>query len=190
MTDQFNIVVEQDCSTVVARYEAKPVSPDAYQSEAQLEQRLIDQLVGLGYEYAREVTDEPSLIRNLRCQLEALNDYHFSDLEWNRFFSSDIAGENLRIEDKTQIIQRDYVRLLICDNGENRNIRLIDKRNIHNNRLQVINQYVPADGTAQNRYDVTILVNGLPLVHVELKRRGVSIREAFNQISRYQRESF
>lgn len=190
MTDQFNIVVEQDRSTVVARYEAKPVSPDAYQSEAQLEQRLIDQLVGLGYEYAREVTDEPSLIRNLRCQLEALNDYHFSDLEWNRFFSSDIAGENLRIEDKTQIIQRDYVRLLICDNGENRNIRLIDKRNIHNNRLQVINQYVPADGTALNRYDVTILVNGLPLVHVELKRRGVSIREAFNQISRYQRESF
>lgn len=190
MTDQFNIVVEQDRSTVVARYEAAPQAPDAYQSEAMLEQSLIDQLISLGYGYARDVVDESSLIRNLRCQLEALNDYHFSDLEWNRFLSSDIAGENLRIEDKTQIIQRDYVRLLICDNGENRNIRLLDKRNIHNNRLQVIHQYTPTDGTAKNRYDVTILVNGLPLVHIELKRRGVSIREAFNQISRYQRESF
>lgn len=190
MTDQFNIVVEQDRSTVVARYEAIPVPPDAYQSEAQLEDKLITQLQGLGYEYARDIVDEPSLIRNLRTQLEALNDYHFTEGEWNRFFTGDIAGENLRIEDKTQMIQRDYVRLLICDNGENRNIRLIDKRNIHNNRLQVINQYVPEGGNAKNRYDVTILVNGLPLVHVELKRRGVSIREAFNQINRYQRESF
>ena len=190
MTDRYNIVLEQEQSTVVAKYEATVLSPDAYQSEAKLEASFIRQLTEQGYEYLPKLTGEADLIANLRKQLELLNDYRFTDHEWTNFFSSEIARENMTIDEKTQIIQRDYVLLLTCDNGENRNIRLLDKRNIHNNRLQVINQYVPEGGTAKNRYDVTILVNGLPLVHVELKARGVDIKQAFNQIARYQRESF
>lgn len=190
MTDRYNIVLEQEQSTVVAKYEATVLSPDAYQSEAKLEASFIRQLTEQGYEYLPKLTCEADLIANLRKQLELLNDYRFTDHEWETFFSSEIARENMTIDEKTQIIQRDYVLLLTCDNGENRNIRLLDKRNIHNNRLQVINQYVPEGGTAKNRYDVTILVNGLPLVHVELKARGVDIKQAFNQIARYQRESF
>ncbi len=190
MTDRYNIVLEQEQSTVVAKYEATVLSPDAYQSEAKLEASFIRQLTEQGYEYLPKLTGEADLIANLRQQLELLNDYRFTDHEWETFFSSEIARENMTIDEKTQIIQRDYVLLLTCDNGENRNIRLLDKRNIHNNRLQVINQYVPEGGTAKNRYDVTILVNGLPLVHVELKRRGVELKQAFNQIERYLRESF
>lgn len=190
MTDRYNIVLEQEQSTVVAKYEAAVVSPDAYQSEAKLEAAFIRQLTEQGYEYLPKLTGEQDLVLNLRKQLELLNDYRFTDHEWETFFTSEIARENMTIDEKTQIIQRDYVLLLTCDNGENRNIRLLDKRNIHNNRLQVINQYVPEGGTAKNRYDVTILVNGLPLVHVELKRRGVELKQAFNQIERYLRESF
>ena len=190
MTDRYNIVLEQEQSTVVAKYDAAVASPDAYQSEAKLEEAFIRQLVEQGYEYLPKLTGEQDLIANLRNQLEILNDYRFTDHEWDSFFTSEIARENMSIDEKTQIIQRDYVLLLTCDNGENRNIRLLDKRNIHNNRLQVINQYVPEGGTAKNRYDVTILVNGLPLVHVELKRRGVELKQAFNQIERYLRESF
>lgn len=190
MTDRYNIVLEQEQSTVVAKYESTVLSPDAYQSEAKLEEKFIQQLIGQGYEYLPKLTGEGDLIANLRKQLELLNDYRFTDHEWTNFFSSEIARENMTIDEKTQIIQRDYILLLTCDNGENRNIRLLDKRNIHNNRLQVINQYVPEGGTAKNRYDVTILVNGLPLVHVELKARGQDIKQAFNQIARYQRESF
>ncbi len=190
MTDRYNIVLEQEQSTVVAKYENTVVSPDAYQSEAKLEASFIHQLTEQGYMYMPKLTGEADLIANLRQQLELLNDYRFTDHEWSHFFTSEIARENMTIDEKTQIIQRDYILLLTCDNGENRNIRLLDKRNIHNNRLQVINQYVPEGGTAKNRYDVTILVNGLPLVHVELKRRGQDIKQAFNQIARYQRESF
>ena len=190
MTDRYNIVLEQEQSTVVAKYEAAVVSPDAYQSEAKLEAAFIRQLTEQGYEYLPKLTGEQDLVLNLRKQLELLNHYRFTDHEWETFFTSEIARENMTIDEKTQIIQRDYVLLLTCDNGENRNIRLLDKRNIHNNRLQVINQYVPEGGTAKNRYDVTILVNGLPLVHVELKRRGVELKQAFNQIERYLRESF
>jgi len=190
MTDRYNIVLEQEQSTVVAKYEATVVSPDAYQSEAKLEAAFIRQLEEQGYEYLPSVVNEDGLKANLRKQLELLNDYRFTDHEWETFFSSEIARENMTIDEKTQIIQRDYILLLTCDNGENRNIRLLDKRNIHNNRLQVINQYVPEGGAAKNRYDVTILVNGLPLVHIELKRRGVELKQAFNQIERYLRESF
>jgi len=190
MTDRFDIVLEQEQSTVIAKYDARVVSPESYQSEAQLEAGLIHQLQEQGYEYLPKLTGEKDLIANLREQLEKLNDYRFTDHEWEEFFSSEIARENMTIDEKTQVIQRDHILLLTCDNGENRNIRLLDKNNIYNNRLQVINQYVPEGGTAKNRYDVTILVNGLPLVHIELKRRGVDIKQAFNQISRYQRESF
>ena len=190
MTDRYNIVLEQEQSTVIAKYTDTVTPLDAYQSEAKLETSFIRQLTEQGYEYLPKLTNEQELITNLRHQLELLNDYRFTDNEWNSFFTSEIARENMTIDEKTQIIQRDYVLLLTCDNGENRNIRLLDKRNIHNNRLQVINQYVAESGVTKNRYDVTILVNGLPLVHVELKRRGVDIKQAFNQIARYQRESF
>ena len=133
------------------------------------------------------------MILNLRNKLEELNDYHFSDTEWQQFFKDNIANPNEHIVEKTRKIQEDNVQVLIRDNGSTKNIMLIDKTNIHNNKLQVINQYkigMEEGAKHNNRYDVTILVNGFPLIHIELKRRGVKIREAFNQINRYQRESF
>jgi type I restriction enzyme R subunit len=185
----YNIVSSDNESTVVAEYTPSYRRDDYYQSEAQLEQDLIKRLQGQGYEYI-SVTDEAGLVTNLRRQLEMLNGYVFSDSEWTRFFSDCIANKNEGIVEKTRKIQEDYVQALKRDDGTTKNIILIDKKNIHNNRLQVLNQYETADGVHANRYDVSVLVNGLPLVHIELKRRGVAIREAFNQISRYQRESF
>ena len=135
------------------------------------------------------VSDEADLVANLRAQLEALNRVSFTDGEWKRLFRGWIAADNDGIAEKTRRIQRDHVHALLMDDGTVRNISLIDKRNVHNNRLQVMNQYTQ-QGAYENRYDVSsILVNGLPLVHVELKRRGVAIQEAFNQIERYQRDS-
>ena len=142
-----------------------------------------------GYEYLSLKTED-DLINNLRAKLQELNAYEFTDAEWTQFFNTCIAGQNDGIVEKTRRIQEDHVQTLQRDNGMTKNIMLIDKKNIHNNRLQVINQYETNEGNHPNRYDVTILVNGLPLVHVELKRRGVPIREAFNQIDRYQRDSF
>ena len=159
-----------------------------YQSEAALEAAFIRQLQKQAYEYVT-FEGETALIANLRAQLEALNGFRFTDGEWKRFFTTSIAAANEGIVEKTHRIQEDWIQPLIRDDGTTRNIRLIDKRNVHNNRLQVTNQYAQ-DGNYENRYDVTILVNGLPLVHVELKRRGVAIEEAFNQIERYQRDSF
>ena len=133
------------------------------------------------------------MVANIRAKLEELNDYKFSDTEWERFFKDCIANGNDGTVEKTRKIQEDNVQVLERDNGMSKNITLIDRKNIHNNRLQVINQYVvTTDQGARhdNRYDVTVLVNGLPLVHIELKRRGVPIREAFNQINRYERDSF
>jgi type I restriction enzyme R subunit len=175
-------------STVVAEFLPDVVRETAYQSEAELEKAFIAQLQLQAYEYLT-ITSEADLITNLRHQLERLNQYAFSDAEWDRFLSTCIAGANDGIVEKTARIQEDHVQLLKRDDGTVKNIYLIDKQQIHNNRLQVINQY-EADGTRVNRYDVTVLVNGLPMVHVELKRRGVDIREAFNQINRYQRDSF
>ena len=126
---------------------------------------------------------------NVRVQLEALNKIVFSDAEWQRFFAGNVAGRNDGIVKKTARIQENHIQVLRRDDGTVKNVYLLDKQNIHNNRLQVINQYEVA-GARSNRYDVTVLVNGLPLVHIELKRRGVDIREAFNQINRYQRDSF
>ena len=184
-----NIIASTNESTVVSEYVSEGKRSDAYQSEAQLEQEFIRLLLTLGYEYLT-IHDESALISNLRRQLELLNDYQFTDEEWNRFFNNNIASSNEGIVEKTRKIQTDHVQILKRDNGSTKNIYLLDKKNIHNNRLQVINQYEVEDGNHPNRYDVTILVNGLPLVHVELKRRGVAIREAFNQIKRYQRDSF
>ena len=190
MTENYDLLAENKESTVVARYERRQAaSEESYQSEAQLEQSLIRQLQAQGYEYA-DITEETALIKNLRKQLEALNDYAFTDNEWNHFFHSEIATEQGSIEAKAQTMQQDYIKVLHRDDGTDRNIRLIDKHDIHANRLQVINQYKAETAERKNRYDVTILVNGLPLVHIELKRRGVDIREAFNQIDRYGRDTF
>ena len=188
----FNIVAETNENTVVTEYEPVKVHADQYQSEAALEKEFIRMLCDQGYEYL-SIHTEKDLIANLRTKLEELNNYKFSDTEWHQFFNSAVANPNEHIVEKTRKIQEDNVQVLKRDDGSSKNITLIDKQNIHNNRLQVINQYVigKEDGASyDNRYDVTVLVNGLPLVHIELKRRGVAIREAFNQINRYQRDSF
>ena len=188
----FNIVAQSTESTVVTEYEPVKARSSNYQSEAELEKEFIRMLTEQGYEYLH-IHTEKDLIANLRNQLERLNAYQFSASEWDRFFKDSIANQNEGIVEKTRKIQEDNVQVLKRDDGSTKNITLIDKKNIHNNYLQVINQYVigKSDGAKHdNRYDVTILVNGFPLVHVELKRRGVAIREAFNQINRYQRDSF
>ena len=188
----FNIVAETNENTVVTAYEPVAKRPEIYQSEGELEREFIRLLSQQGYE-DKTIHSQDELISNLRQRLEALNNYRFSDDEWQRFFGTVIANPNEHIVEKTRKIQEDNVQVLIRDDGSSKNITLIDKKNIHNNYLQVIDQFVigKAQGARyDNRYDVTILVNGLPLVHVELKRRGVAIREAFNQIDRYQRDSF
>lgn len=188
----FNIVAETSENTVVTEYEPIRSRPKDYQSEAELEREFIQLLCEQGYEHTA-IHTEKDLIANLRSKLEELNNYHFSNTEWEQFFTSAIANPNDDIEDRTRKIQEDFVQVLKKDDGTSKNIKLIDKENIHKNHLQVINQYTISkeDGAKyDNRYDVTILVNGLPLIHIELKRRGVAIREAFNQINRYQRDSF
>ena len=188
----FNIVAATSENTVVVEYEPVKKRSDGYQSEAELEQELIRMLGEQGYTYL-PIHTEADLIANLRTKLEELNNYTFTDSEWERFFQSSIANANSGIVEKTRVIQEDPVQVLKRDDGTTKNIKLLDRENVHNNRLQVINQYEVAkeDGAKHDsRYDVTILVNGLPLVHTELKRRGVPIREAFNQINRYQRDSF
>lgn len=180
-------------STVVTEYVPEAQTETAYQSEADLERELIRLLESQAYEYL-PITSEVELIANLRVQLELLNHMVFTDSEWERFFSQSIAGANDGIAEKTIRIQEDSVQVLKRDDGTSKNVMLLDKQNVHNNRLQVINQYEIGRGEGgaryANRYDVTVLVNGLPMVHIELKRRGVDIREAFNQIDRYQRDSF
>lgn len=188
----FNIVAQSSESTVVTEYKPQAKRSEAYQSEADLEKEFIRLLCELGYERLT-IHKEADLIANLRTQLENLNNYRFTDGEWKRFWNEVLANTNSGILEKTRLIQEDYVQVLRRDNGESKNIQLIDKKCIHNNSLQVINQYAISaeEGAAHNnRYDVTVLVNGLPLIHIELKRRGVPIREAFNQIDRYQRDSF
>lgn len=188
----FNIVAETNENTVVTNYEPVKARSDSYESEAALEKEFIRLLCEQGYTYL-PIHSEADLIANLRVRLEELNKYKFSDTEWERFFKASIANPNEHIAEKTAKIQEDYIQVLKRDDSTSKNITLLDHKNIHNNTLQVINQYVlgKADGaTYDNRYDVTILINGLPIVHVELKRRGVAIREAFNQIERYQRDSF
>ena len=175
-------------STVVAEYLPDDIRETAFQSEAQLEKAFIEQLQTQAYEYL-PITSENELISNLRHQLEKLNNFKFTDTEWDKFFRTKIAKVSDGIIEKTARIQEDFIQILNREDGTTKNVHLIDKQSIHNNCLQVINQY-EAEGRRTNRYDVTVLVNGLPMVHVELKRRGVAIREAFNQINRYQRDSF
>ena len=181
----FNIVAETSENTVVTEYEPVKKRSDSYQSEAALEQEFIRLLCEQGYEYL-PIHTEKDLIVNLRKKLEELNNYQFSDTEWDDFFKNAVANPNEHIVEKTQKIQEDNVQVLTRDDGSSKNITLIDKKNIHNNRLQVINQYkvnaaagsregslgcvVGTENGAKydNRYDVTVLVNGLPLVHIEL----------------------
>lgn len=188
--NQYNLIAENAESTVVAEFiPSHSKRPTAYQSEAELEQDFIKQLQLQAYEYISIHTEE-ELITNLRKQLEKLNNYQFTDTEWKHFFKTKIANQAYGIAEKTAIVQEDYIQLLEREDGTTKNIYLLDKEHIHNNHLQVINQYATDKGEHDNRYDVTVLVNGLPLVHIELKRRGVDLKEAFNQINRYQRESF
>ena len=190
---QYNIVVSTSESTVVAEYEAEKIRSGEYQSEAALESSFIKMLSEQGYTYL-QIHSSDELVKNLRNQLERLNDYKFSDEEWKNFFNHNLSvssvSETERIVAKTRLIQEDHIQVLKRDDGSSKNIMLINKEQIHSNCLQVINQYTEEKGNYTNRYDVTILVNGFPLVHIELKRRGVALKEAFNQIERYQRDSF
>jgi len=190
VTKNYNLVAQNTESTVVCEY--TPVygkRPESYQSEADLETAFVKQLQTQAYEYVK-IASEDDLINNLRKQLEKLNNYNFSDKEWDYFFKKELANPNQSIAEKTQTVQEDYIKILKRDDGTSKNIYLLKKDNIHSNLLQVINQYENDEGKYKNRYDVTVLVNGLPLVHIELKRRGVAMQEAFNQINRYQRDSF
>ena len=185
----YNMLISTLESTVVTEYVKEDTPVYTYQSEADLEREFIKNLQNQGYEYL-SIHNEKELIANLKGKLEKLNNIIFSENEWERFFKEKIANKNESIIEKTRTIQEDYIKSFTRDNGTLINICLIDKKNIHNNFLQVINQYEEENGNHNTRYDVSILVNGLPLIHIELKRRGVAIREAFNQINRYQRDSF
>ena len=187
----YNIIAASNESTVVAEYTPESSRSDSFQSEAALEKEFIRMLTAQGYEYLT-IHDENSLIVNLRQQLELLNDYTFTDSEWKRFFTETLANANEGIVEKSRTIQTDHVKVLRRDDGTSKNIQLIDKKNIHINRLQVINQYKvngskaaregglgheETEGKHDTRYDVTILVNGLPLVHVKPLTRSNAIRE-------------
>ena len=185
----YNMLISTLESTVVTEYVKEDTPVYTYQSEADLEREFIKNLQNQGYEYLI-IHNEKELIANLKGKLEKLNNIVFSEKEWERFFKEKIANKNESIIEKTRTIQEDYIKSFTRDNGTLINICLIDKKSIHNNFLQVINQYEEENGNHNTRYDVSILVNGLPLIHIELKRRGVAIREAFNQINRYQRDSF
>jgi type I site-specific deoxyribonuclease, hsdR family len=185
----YNMLISTLESTVVTEYVKEDIPVYTYQSEADLEREFIKNLQNQGYEYLN-IHNEEELILNLKDKLEKLNNIIFSEKEWERFFKEKIANKNESIIEKTRTIQEDYIKSFTRDNGTLVNISLIDKKNIHNNFLQVINQYKEENGNHNTRYDVSILVNGLPLIHIELKRRGVAIREAFNQINRYQKDSF
>lgn len=189
---QYNVIAASPECTVVSEYTPEERRSEAFQSEAELERDLIRRLQSQGYEYL-DIHTESDLIQNLRTQIERLNRTRFTDGEWERFFKTSLAGANKGIVEKTARFQTDHIQVLRRDDGSSMNVALIDKKQLMNNRLQVIHQYeVGQDQGARhdNRYDVTVLVNGLPVVHIELKRRGISLREAFNQINRYQRDSF
>ena len=187
--NRYNLVAENPQSTVVGEYVTDGVRVAHYQSESDLERAFIKQLETQAYEYL-PITSEADLVLNLRKQLEKLNDFTFTDSEWERFFASELANPNQSIAEKTATIQEDRIKNMTREDDTTKNVYLIKKDNIHDTSLQIINQYATEDGQRPNRYDVTVLVNGLPLVHIELKRRGVAIAEAFNQINRYSRESF
>ena len=182
-------IAEMTGGIILAHYDKNNrVDASSYQSEAELERNLIANLVSQGYERKNFKTSD-ELYANLKVQIERLNNVSFSKSEWDRFLTEYLDSPKDGMIEKTRKIQEDYIYDFIFDDGHLKNIKIIDKKNIHNNFLQVVNQ-VTAGEKNQNRYDVTILVNGLPLVHIELKKRGVNLHEAFNQIHRYSKESF
>lgn len=186
------IIANQNESTVIGEFIPKNNASDKYQSEADLEKEFIEKLVSQGYEYASHIKNDKELLKNLRIQIEKLNDYKFSDNEWDTLCKNYLIKPNDSIENRSEKIQKDNIFTLLCDNGTNKNIKILDINNINKNYLQVINQYsaINEEKGRHNIYDVTILVNGLPLAHIELKKRGVILKEAFNQINRYQRDTF
>jgi len=181
-------IAEMTNGIILANYEKILQVQEAYQSEAELEESMIKNLVLQGYERFNGKTSD-DLYKNLKIQIEKLNKVTFTDEEWKRFLIEYLDSPNDGMIEKTRKIQENHIYDFIFDDGHLKNIKIIDKKNIHNNFLQVTNQ-IRQEGTHNNRYDVTILVNGLPLVHIELKKRGVNLHEAFNQIHRYSKESF
>ena len=189
MPEQIKPIAESNNFIVLERYVREWDTPTGYQSEADLERELVRDLEAQGYDHLPSVTTPETMLANVRVQLEALNKVAFSDSEWRRFVDTYLDAPSDGIIEKTRKIQEDHILDFVFDDGRIQNIKLVDKTNITRNTVQVIKQFEQT-GTHANRYDVTILVNGLPLVHVELKRRGVAIREAFNQVHRYSKESF
>lgn len=183
-------ITETNHFIVLDKYEKLLKEPNAgYQTEASLEREFIEDLQQQGYEYLPKISNHEQLLANLRTQLQTLNQVEFSEAEWKRFLEEYLDKPSDSLIDKTRKTHDDYIYDFVFDNGRIQNIYIVDKQNITRNRVQVINQFEQT-GASINRYDVTILVNGLPLVQVELKKRGVAIREAFNQIHRYSKESF
>ena len=187
---QYKTIAESNHFIVLDQYQKFVEEPNAgYQTEGSLEREFIRDLQAQGYEYLQDLNNHDALGKNLRAQLQRLNNVVFSDAEWRRFLEEYLDKPSDSLIEKTRKIHDDYIYDFVFDDGHIQNIYLLDKKNLANNALQVINQFEQT-GSYDNRYDVTILVNGLPLVHIELKKRGVAIREAFNQIHRYSKESF
>ncbi|NKX39823.1 HsdR family type I site-specific deoxyribonuclease, partial [Rhodobacteraceae bacterium R_SAG5] len=189
MVEKTKTIAETKNFIVLDKYTREWDATDRYQSEDDLERELVQDLVNQGYEFLPALTTPDAMLANVRVQLEQLNNVTFSDDEWKRFVETYLDKPSDSIVDKTRKIHDDYIHDFVFDDGRIQNIYLFDKKNMARNKLQVIKQFEQV-GTHANRYDVTILVNGLPLVQIELKKRGVAIREAFNQIHRYSKESF
>ena len=185
----YKAIAESNTFIVLDKYTKIDQQGGGYQAEADLEKELIQDLRNQGYEYRSEITTSETMLANVRIQLQTLNNMQFSDPEWMRFVENYLDNPNDSIVDKARKIHDNYIHDFVFDDGHIQNIYLFDKKNTARNKVQVINQFEQA-GSHANRYDVTLLVNGLPLVQVELKKRGVAIREAFNQVHRYSKESF
>ena len=185
----YKTIAESNNFIVLDKYSPEWKVAEGYQSESDLERELIQDLVNQGYEFLPTLNTPQALLANVRVQLQALNSVQFAEGEWARFVETWLDKPSDSIVDKTRKIHDDYIHDFVFDDGRIQNIYLLDKKNIARNKVQVIKQFEQA-GSHANRYDVTILVNGLPLVQVELKKRGVAIREAFNQVHRYSKESF
>ncbi|MCT3964433.1 type I restriction endonuclease subunit R [Elizabethkingia anophelis] len=189
---QYNTIAESNNFIVLDKYDKYSTlnePPAVYQTEAALEQEFIRDLVAQGYEKPSNLTTQQAMLANVRQQLQALNNMEFTDAEWIRFVEEYLDKPGDSIVDKTKKLHENYIYDFVFDDGHIQNIYLVDKENVVRNKVQVISQF-EQKGTHANRYDVTILVNGLPLVQVEIKKRGVAIREAFNQVHRYSKESF
>ena len=186
---QYTVVAESNNFIVLDKYIKAELTGENYQSEEALEQELIQDLQSQGYEYLPNLNTAKMMLTNVRAQLESLNSIAFADDEWRRFVEIFLDKSSDTIVDKTRKIHDDYIHDFVFDDGRIKNIYLLDKQHIARNKVQVIKQFEQT-GSHANRYDVTLLVNGLPLVQIELKKRGVAIREAFNQVHRYSKESF